>query len=109
MHVSPIADWRGQLVSQVVVLRDMTERKKVETAIQDSEKKFRSMIENSAEAITLIGNNGKVIYESPSVLKLTGYTPEERMGKSALDTVCKEYQIKIKELLANVTKKKGGG
>lgn len=88
--------------------RDITERKKIETAIQESEKKFRSMIEHSAEAIALIGTNGEILYESPSAFKLTGYTAEERIGRSALETIYEEDQNKIKKLLTIVTEKKGG-
>jgi signal transduction histidine kinase/ActR/RegA family two-component response regulator len=41
VRISPITDWRGQLTSQVVVLRDVTERKQAEEALRESEERLQ--------------------------------------------------------------------
>jgi PAS domain S-box-containing protein len=58
-----------------------------EEALARSEARFRSMVENGADAFTLVDSEGKVSYEGPTVERLTGYAPEERAGASGFDNV----------------------
>ena len=78
---------------------DITELKKASEALIKSEKKFRDMIENSAEAIMLLDKNGKIIYDSPTITKLSGYSPEERLGKNPLELVFFKDRKKMKILI----------
>lgn len=52
-----------------------------------SEQRFRALIEHSADAIALIDSQGKLLYASPSTQRLLGYTPEELLGRIAVDLV----------------------
>ena len=51
---------------------------------------FRSMIENVSDVITIMGADGTILFESPSVLKVTGYSPEELVGKNVFDGIHKD-------------------
>jgi len=48
---------------------------------------FRSLIENSPDAISLIDIQGKILYGSPSTTKIFGYQPEELVGRNCLDLI----------------------
>jgi diguanylate cyclase (GGDEF)-like protein/PAS domain S-box-containing protein len=97
----------NKIVRVVVSGQNITERKRMAQALEQSEKRFRALIEHSADAISLIDANSQVIYESPSVISLTGYTSEERLGKSGFDLVHPDDIPIIKSTFARVTKGTG--
>src|ERR1051326_1176475 len=53
------------------------ESARVECALRRSEEHFRSLIEHSSDVITIISREGTISYESPSLERVLGYTPEE--------------------------------
>lgn len=59
------------------------EQKRAADALQAREKWFRALIENSTDAITTLDEDGTITYESASVTRVLGYTPEERIGQNA--------------------------
>lgn len=56
---------------------DITERKKYEEELKESEQKFRLITENTADTIAVFDLNLNYVYISPSSFKLVGYTPDE--------------------------------
>ena len=66
----------------VINARDVTDQKRAEVALRQSEAKFRSMIENSHDLITIVDANGNRIYESPTISKVLGYEVGERQGNA---------------------------
>ncbi|MEX0685051.1 MAG: PAS domain S-box protein [Balneolales bacterium] len=95
------------------ILRVMSEsigsfkaRKKVENELKRSETRFRSLIQNSSDLISVIDRNGKFVYQSPSAEKVLGYKPEELVGQSAFKFIHEEEKDSIrKELLQKINKK----
>ncbi len=82
LHISPITDWRGRLISQVVVLRDITERVRAEEALRDSERSYRLLAENVTDVIWTMDMNGRYTYFSPSITRLRGYSVEEAIAQT---------------------------
>ncbi len=62
-------------------LRDITDRRRAEEALRESEEKYRQVVENAQEAI-MIFVDGLVVYANPMTERMTGYSPEELKGKS---------------------------
>ncbi len=62
------------------VVRDVTERRKMEEALIESEEKFRNLVENAYDAIYIITPEG-FEYVNPAFEKLTGYTSDELTRK----------------------------
>ena len=62
------------------IINDITERKKIENALQESEKKFRSITEQMSEMVFVSDLKGYVTYVSPKVEEFAGYKPDEVIG-----------------------------
>lgn len=71
----------GGKIFSLVVWHDITERKKMEGASREREKRFSDIAENALEWIWEVDVNGKYTYSSPIVEKILGYKPEEALEK----------------------------
>jgi PAS domain S-box-containing protein len=69
----------------IVSLIDLTERKKAERALKESEAKYRCLIEQSTEGIILIDANGALVEANPILERMTGLDKEQAMGRKVWD------------------------
>ena len=65
--------------------RDITDRKKIEMALQEGEKRYRLLADNIMDVLFTMDMHLNYTYVSPSVKKLRGYEPEELIGTSFFD------------------------
>ena len=79
------------------VCRDITERKRAEEAIRESEKRFSDIAKNALEWIWEVDANGKYTYSSPMVEKILGYEPEEILNKHFYDLFLPEQREELKK------------
>jgi len=73
---TPLLDESGHTFGSVHVTRDITERKRIEGALRESEEKHRSLVNHANDAI-FIAQDGMVKFPNPSTLALTGYSEED--------------------------------
>lgn len=85
--IIPTLDDTGRLIRLDGVTNDITSKRESAQKLQESEMRFRTLIENSADMLTLINAEGRIFYESPSVEKTLGYAPGENIGREALNLV----------------------
>jgi PAS domain S-box-containing protein/putative nucleotidyltransferase with HDIG domain len=78
--------WEGR-PTVLAFLTDITEGKRAEEALIRQEKRFQALTENSSDAIIVVGRDGIVCYESPSYEWISGFKPEERVGKGIYEYV----------------------
>lgn len=72
---------------------------------KNSENRFRALIENSTDAITLLDADGHVIYDSPAAPGLLGYGPRELIGHSVFSLIHPEDLPRAQEIFKQILQK----
>ncbi|MBI3260631.1 MAG: PAS domain S-box protein, partial [Ignavibacteriae bacterium] len=78
---------KDSIIGVVLTFRDITEKYKAEAELEASEKRFRSLIENSEDMITLVDGSGSIVYGSPAVERILGFSFEEYKSKVGFDFI----------------------
>lgn len=76
------------------ITRDITERKRAEEALRESEEKFRAMIEQASEGFALIDEQGVIIEWNRAIEHIWGLTREEVLGRPFYDV---QFQVVVPE------------
>lgn len=78
---SAVRNEEGQFKYLVAVVEDITESKKAESALSESEERFRSVVDSAAEGVVTIDADMKVIFWNKAAEKIFGYSADEIIGK----------------------------
>lgn len=81
LSASSVRDEDGRILHSVSVQRDISEEKKIKNTLKESEKKFRTIFENSGTAMTIVGENMIISLVNSEFEKLSGFSKEEIEGK----------------------------
>jgi PAS domain S-box-containing protein len=102
------------------IFHDITERKRMEEKLRQSEDRFRGIAERSFDLIFTTDREGRITYVSPAVERILGYKPEEVVGQSiqnylpesevpkAFQTLGEALQGKVPEYLEFEVRRKDG-
>ncbi|NYT09207.1 MAG: PAS domain S-box protein, partial [Methanosarcinales archaeon] len=80
--------------------RDITERKRAEDALRDSEARYRYLFEHSQVANALVGLDGKMLDANEAAARLYGYDKSEIIGRDLLEFIAPESRAKVAEAFA---------
>jgi PAS domain S-box-containing protein len=86
-----------ELVSAIP--HDVTPHEQTKAALARSEAKWRSLIQNSSDLITILSKKGIILYKSPSIQNILGYSPEELVGQPVLNYIAPDDQQTIKKAM----------
>jgi PAS domain S-box-containing protein len=101
----PLHDELGNVVGILGTYEDITERKKSEEALKESEERFRSLIDNMIEAALIIDWNGEIIFANNSAAHLVGLeNPDQGIGKKVFDFLHPDFITRVFNVLAKARK-----
>jgi PAS domain S-box-containing protein len=81
LNVHSVYDIDGRLLHSVSVQKDITEHRKVDAALKESEEKYHGMVEQAPDSIMTFDLNGVVTSCNDTAARITGYSSEELIGK----------------------------
>ena len=86
-QVEALRDRRGRIIGCIGVAVEITQRKRVEDALRESEKRARELFDSSPDAIFVEDLTGNVLDANPAACRLHGLTREELIGKNITELV----------------------
>jgi len=94
-----------QLETEIVfdgMLLDITEKKRAERALRESEERFRSIVQHAWDVIVILDAQMRIDYISPRGQSMLGYEPEALLSKSALEFIHPEDLAQVRTAFAEV-------
>jgi PAS domain S-box-containing protein len=84
-NTQPTRDANGNIFAVQIISQDITERRRAEEALRESEKRYRDLVETINEVIWEIDSDGVYSYLSPRVKDILGYEAKELLGEPFTD------------------------
>jgi PAS domain S-box-containing protein len=89
-HNTVLRDENGDINGVLSSGEDITERKKAEATLRESEQKFRSITNTAKDAIVIIDSEGRISHWNPEAERMFGYAPHETLGRQMLTLLAPE-------------------
>lgn len=89
------------------IVRDITERRRAEELLRQSEERFRLLVENSSDGIYLLAADGLVVYASRAVTRILGHPLDELVGRHLLDLLHPTDRDRASWFFADILSKPG--
>jgi len=99
-------DENKNIISIQTTMADITERKHTEEALQQSETKFRKLVESSLDIIWQVDSTGKIIYISPNVEQVLEFTAHELQGKMLVNILPENIRQSLRDEITAAFKSK---
>jgi len=77
------------------------EKIRAESALAASERRFRSLVQNSSDLVTILAPNGSILYASDSAERIVGYSPASLIGTTLTDYLAPDDAKQMQDLLQN--------
>jgi len=98
LSVSPMRNNRGQIIGFRCISRDITERKRMEESVRQSEEKYRMILQNIEDGYAEVDLRGYITFFNDAFCKIHAGTPEQLLGKRSMDLL-DEDKNRVHEIL----------
>ena len=89
------------------IARVAIERATTHEALREAEARFRALVQNISDIITIVDADNTIRYVSPAITRVLGYTPEEMIGKNACTLIDPDDIPGLRALAAEAGKQPG--
>ena len=103
MTISSIKDPDGGIAGASMIVRDITERKRIEEALRASEERYRELVQNANSIILKLDNTGTITFFNEFAQEFFGYTEDEIVGRNALGSIVPHTETTGRDLAAMMT------
>jgi len=86
---------------------EINDRKRVESALRESDEKFRTLIANISDVIAILDAKGIIRYNSPSITHRFGWKPEVLLGTDSLDLIHPKDQARVRRKMKRLLESPG--
>ena len=83
--LTAVRDVTSKITSYRGIIRDITDLKKADEALRESENKFRSLVEQASEMLFLHDKSGRIVDVNQATVSQTGYTRKELLSMQVFD------------------------
>jgi diguanylate cyclase (GGDEF)-like protein/PAS domain S-box-containing protein len=104
--VSPLRDREGRLIGRSAIVRDISDRKRADHAVRESEDRYRRIVETAFEGIWVIDTKNTTTLVNRQMAEMLGYSVEEMLGRPAIEFMDGPSQA---EFQANTDRRKEVG
>ncbi len=104
ISAAPMLDERQKYIGSFAMLTDITERKRAEQALSESEERYRQIVETTQEGVWILDKHFKMAFVNNRIINMFGYSYEELMEKSTEDLIFPEDLADHKAQLAEHAK-----
>jgi PAS domain S-box-containing protein len=87
LSISPLRSSSGEIIGASKIVRDITESKKTQAALNQEIEERQRIFETSQDLILVTDTKGTFVQVSPSSMTVLGYQPEEMIGRSATEFI----------------------
>ena len=94
-HYSPLYDAAGDIIGGFAIVREITEQKRSEELLRESEKRYRDLVENSLGLMSTHDMNGVLLSVNQAAAKMLGYRPEEMVGRNFTDFIAPAMRPRV--------------
>jgi len=105
----PLRGTDGKVIGIVGVATDITERKRAEIALRDSEERLRLITDNVLDLVSQVGLDGTYVYVSLSYQRVLGYSPRSLLGTSAFELVHPEDLERVRAVFDEAVQRRVSG
>jgi two-component system cell cycle sensor histidine kinase/response regulator CckA len=94
----PVKDLNGETVGCIEHVRDITERKKTDEALKNSEEKYRELVQNANSIILRMDTRGTITFFNEFAQNFFGYSENEVLGKNVVGTIVPKTETTGRDL-----------